>query len=99
MGLGRDDDGVENNFMFVGARGSGKSTLIHRFLDKGNVLAEFIGSFLLLILDSEDTPSPTVALEYTFGRRTRGINNVKDVVHIWELGACGTALRTIFLVD
>jgi dynein light intermediate chain 2 len=34
----------------------------------------------------DETPNPTVALEYTFGRRTRGQGNIKDVTHIYELG-------------
>nr|KAJ3422923.1 Cytoplasmic dynein 2 light intermediate chain 1 [Polyrhizophydium stewartii] len=42
-------------------------------------------SLILRFLDRDETPSPTVALEYTFGRRTRGVNSTKDVTHIWEL--------------
>ncbi|KAL5036476.1 hypothetical protein BDV3_005158 [Batrachochytrium dendrobatidis] len=42
-------------------------------------------SMILGFLDRDETPSPSVALEYTFGRRTRGVNSTKDVVHIWEL--------------
>ncbi|KAJ3190480.1 Cytoplasmic dynein 2 light intermediate chain 1 [Gaertneriomyces sp. JEL0708] len=43
-------------------------------------------SVILRFLDRDETPSPTLALDYTFARRTRGINNIKDVAHIWELG-------------
>uniref|UniRef100_A0A158PC14 Cytoplasmic dynein 2 light intermediate chain 1 n=1 Tax=Angiostrongylus cantonensis TaxID=6313 RepID=A0A158PC14_ANGCA len=35
-------------------------------------------------LDKNEEPKETVALEYTYARRTRGNN--KDVCHIWELG-------------
>ncbi|KND01166.1 uncharacterized protein SPPG_04256 [Spizellomyces punctatus DAOM BR117] len=42
-------------------------------------------SLILRFLDREEPPAPTVGLEYTFGRRTRGVNAVKDVAHIWEL--------------
>ncbi|XP_034040747.1 cytoplasmic dynein 2 light intermediate chain 1 [Thalassophryne amazonica] len=43
-------------------------------------------SILLRCLDREEPPKPTLALEYTFGRRTRGHNALKDIAHIWELG-------------
>ena len=33
----------------------------------------------------EETPSPTVALEYTFGRKSRPMSSIKDVTNIWEL--------------
>jgi dynein light intermediate chain 2 len=36
-------------------------------------------------LDKEEQVAPSVALEYTFGRRTNP-NGVKDISHIWELG-------------
>ena len=36
-------------------------------------------------LDSQDAAKPTLALEYTFGRKTNN-NLAKDVCHIWELG-------------
>jgi len=36
-------------------------------------------------LDSSDAAKATLALEYTFGRKTNN-NLAKDVCHIWELG-------------
>lgn len=33
----------------------------------------------------EESPSPTVALEYTFGRKSRPMSSIKDVTDIWEL--------------
>ncbi|KAK0410982.1 hypothetical protein QR680_005417 [Steinernema hermaphroditum] len=36
------------------------------------------------LLEVNENPRPTVALEYTFGRSTR--NNVKELGHFWELG-------------
>uniref|UniRef100_A0A915AFJ7 Cytoplasmic dynein 2 light intermediate chain 1 n=2 Tax=Parascaris univalens TaxID=6257 RepID=A0A915AFJ7_PARUN len=44
---------------------------------------------ILRFLDRNENTKPTIALEYTYGRRTRG--TVKDVAHIWELGG-GTSL-------
>ncbi|XP_076464431.1 cytoplasmic dynein 2 light intermediate chain 1-like isoform X2 [Babylonia areolata] len=41
-------------------------------------------SIILRFLDRDEAPKPTVALEYTFGRRAKGHN--VDVGHIWELG-------------
>eukprot|EP00842_Homolaphlyctis_polyrhiza_P006453 jgi/Hompol1/6809/HPOL_002295-RA len=51
-------------------------------------------SLILRFLDRDEVPSPSVALEYTFGRRTRGVNSTKDVTHIWEL-AGGTSLSDL----
>lgn len=34
----------------------------------------------------QDTPKPTTALEYTFGRKPHTNNLGKDIAHIWELG-------------
>jgi dynein light intermediate chain 2 len=34
----------------------------------------------------DEKPKPTVALEYTFGRRSNSTSNVKDIAHVWELG-------------
>ncbi|KAJ3320751.1 Cytoplasmic dynein 2 light intermediate chain 1 [Boothiomyces sp. JEL0866] len=41
-------------------------------------------SIINRFLDKEETPSPSVGLEYTFGRRTRK-NETKDITHIYEL--------------
>ena len=45
----------------------------------------------------DDKPKPTVALEYTFGRRSNTTSNVKDIAHIWELGG-GVRLRELINV-
>ncbi|XP_049592516.1 cytoplasmic dynein 2 light intermediate chain 1 isoform X5 [Syngnathus scovelli] len=52
-------------------------------------------SLLLRCLDSRDEPAkPTLALEYTFGRRATGHNTPKDIAHLWELGG-GTSLSDL----
>jgi len=51
-------------------------------------------SIILRFLDRDEPPKPTVALEYTFGRRAKGHNIAKDVGHVWELGA-GTWLSKL----
>uniref|UniRef100_A0A3B4AHE4 Cytoplasmic dynein 2 light intermediate chain 1 n=1 Tax=Periophthalmus magnuspinnatus TaxID=409849 RepID=A0A3B4AHE4_9GOBI len=43
-------------------------------------------SILYRCLDKDEPPKPTLALEYSFGRRTRGHNTFKDIAHLWELG-------------
>ncbi|NXQ09387.1 DC2L1 protein, partial [Vidua macroura] len=48
-------------------------------------------TIILRCLEREDSPKPTLALEYTFGRRSRRHNTPKDVAHFWELGG-GTSL-------
>ncbi|KAM6956218.1 cytoplasmic dynein 2 light intermediate chain 1 [Aplochiton taeniatus] len=71
----------------------------------GTVLSErtvlFIGnkaggktSMLLRCIDRDEPPKPTLALEYTFGRRARGHNTPKDIAHLWELGG-GTSLSDL----
>jgi dynein light intermediate chain 2 len=83
---------VESALIFVGNKGSGKSSLILRFLERGTYFfipinrpfetEKLISNFAY----QDENPSPTVALEYTFGRKSRPMSNLKDVVHIWELG-------------
>jgi hypothetical protein len=34
----------------------------------------------------QEVPKPTVALEYTYGRRSNTATSAKDIAHIWELG-------------
>ncbi|XP_056148069.1 cytoplasmic dynein 2 light intermediate chain 1 [Lampris incognitus] len=51
-------------------------------------------SILLRCLDRDEAPKPTLALEYTFGRRARGHNAPKDIAHLWELGG-GTFLSDL----
>ncbi|ORZ37543.1 or S-antigen, N-terminal domain-domain-containing protein [Catenaria anguillulae PL171] len=63
--------GYESTLILLGPRSTGKSTLINRFLDKSA---------------TDSAPSPTIGLEYTYGRRARATSNVKDVVHLWDLG-------------
>eukprot|EP00095_Tigriopus_kingsejongensis_P007133 maker-scaffold687_size111633-snap-gene-0.25 protein:Tk07133 transcript:maker-scaffold687_size111633-snap-gene-0.25-mRNA-1 annotation:"cytoplasmic dynein 2 light intermediate chain 1" len=65
----------ETTLLVVGSKGVGKSTLIHKFLER------------------QDAPKSTLALEYTFGRRTNQ-SLTKDVSHIWELGG-GTLFSKI----
>ncbi|XP_025928127.1 cytoplasmic dynein 2 light intermediate chain 1 isoform X1 [Apteryx mantelli] len=48
-------------------------------------------TIILRCLDREESPKPTLALEYTFGRRARRHNRPKDIAHFWELGG-GTSL-------
>ncbi|XP_074531904.1 cytoplasmic dynein 2 light intermediate chain 1 [Halichoeres trimaculatus] len=43
-------------------------------------------TILLRCLDRDEPSKPTLALEYTFGRRARGHNTPKDIAHLWELG-------------
>ncbi|KAI8917126.1 hypothetical protein DFJ77DRAFT_459291 [Powellomyces hirtus] len=54
-------------------------------------------SLILRFLDRDEPPTPTTGLEYTFARRTRGVNGVKDVAHIWEL-AGGTSLAPLISI-
>uniref|UniRef100_A0A8C6KD38 Cytoplasmic dynein 2 light intermediate chain 1 n=1 Tax=Nothobranchius furzeri TaxID=105023 RepID=A0A8C6KD38_NOTFU len=54
-------------------------------------------SILLRCLDRDEPPKPTLALEYTFGRRARGHNTLKDVAHLWELGG-GTSLSDLIQI-
>ncbi|KAH9491426.1 Cytoplasmic dynein 2 light intermediate chain 1 [Bulinus truncatus] len=51
-------------------------------------------SIILRFLDRDEPPKPTVALEYTFGRKSKGHNIGKDVGHIYELGG-GTWLSKL----
>lgn len=51
-------------------------------------------SILYRCLDKDEPPKPTLALEYSFGRRTRGHNTPKDIAHLWELGG-GTSLSDL----
>jgi dynein light intermediate chain 2, cytosolic len=62
-------DSKETFLLFVGSKSSGKSTLINKFLSP----------------NKKDKPKPTVAMEYTFGRRSSS-GSGKDIAHIWELG-------------
>ena len=50
-------------------------------------------SVLLTFLERQETPTPTVALEYTFARKSRNMS-MKDLTHLWEL-AGGTRLLNL----
>ncbi|XP_067938726.1 cytoplasmic dynein 2 light intermediate chain 1-like isoform X2 [Watersipora subatra] len=52
-------------------------------------------TLVLRFLDRDETPKPTTALEYTFGRRAKGHNSVKAVGHIWELGGGASLCKLI----
>lgn len=67
----------ERTLLFTGPKGSGKTTIIDRFLDK-----------------APEAPKPTVALEYKYSRKSKGLDQAKDVAHIWEL-AGGTTLTKL----
>ncbi|XP_068135813.1 cytoplasmic dynein 2 light intermediate chain 1 [Hyperolius riggenbachi] len=51
-------------------------------------------TIILRCIDRDETPTPTLALEYTFGRRAKGHNTPKDIAHFWELGG-GTSLMDL----
>uniref|UniRef100_A0A8C4Q6N6 Cytoplasmic dynein 2 light intermediate chain 1 n=1 Tax=Eptatretus burgeri TaxID=7764 RepID=A0A8C4Q6N6_EPTBU len=46
-------------------------------------------------LDRDEPPRPTVALNYSFARKTRG--QVKDIAHVWELGG-GTLFSSLLKI-
>ncbi|CAG9530736.1 unnamed protein product [Cercopithifilaria johnstoni] len=52
-------------------------------------------SMILRFLNRNEDAKPTIALEYTYGRRNRG--KLKDVAHIWELGG-GTNLCNLLQI-
>ncbi|XP_006638854.2 cytoplasmic dynein 2 light intermediate chain 1 [Lepisosteus oculatus] len=54
-------------------------------------------TIILRCLDRDEPPKPTLALEYTFGRRARGHNTPKDIAHFWELGG-GTSLSDLIQI-
>ncbi|XP_062509413.1 cytoplasmic dynein 2 light intermediate chain 1-like [Corticium candelabrum] len=52
-------------------------------------------TIILRFLEREEPPKPTVALEYTYGRKqARGSSMGKNIAHIWELGG-GTSLTKL----
>ncbi|XP_061915043.1 cytoplasmic dynein 2 light intermediate chain 1 isoform X2 [Entelurus aequoreus] len=55
-------------------------------------------SILLRCLDRDEPAKPTLALEYTFGRRATGHNTPKDIAHLWELGG-GTSLSDLVQIS
>ena len=75
----------------MGGKKCGKSTLVVQFLNpnKGSLATH---SVICLIPHpstvAEEKQKSTVALEYTFGRRSNSSSSAKDIAHIWELGTC-----------
>lgn len=56
--------------LFCGAKKSGKTSLVDRFITK----------------DEKDNPKPTVALDYKFARYAAEASNSKVLAHIYDLG-------------
>ncbi|KFR06204.1 Cytoplasmic dynein 2 light intermediate chain 1, partial [Nipponia nippon] len=54
-------------------------------------------TIILRCLEREEIPKPTLALEYTFGRRAWRHNTPKDIAHFWELGG-GTSLLELIRI-
>ncbi|ERE74252.1 cytoplasmic dynein 2 light intermediate chain 1-like protein [Cricetulus griseus] len=54
-------------------------------------------TIILRCLDRDEPAKPTLALEYTYGRRTKGHNTPKDIAHFWELGG-GTSLLDLISI-
>ena len=46
-------------------------------------------SLILRFLDRNESPAPSVALEYTYGRRSLPDSSVRQLCHIWELAGGG----------
>ncbi|KAM5292636.1 cytoplasmic dynein 2 light intermediate chain 1 [Ctenodactylus gundi] len=73
-------------------------------LQTGEKSLFFIGSksggkttIILRCLDRDEPAKPTLALEYTYGRRTKGHNMPKNIAHFWELGG-GTSLLDLISI-
>ncbi|XP_075391749.1 cytoplasmic dynein 2 light intermediate chain 1 isoform X2 [Tenrec ecaudatus] len=71
-------------------------------LEMGEKSVFFIGSknggkttIILRCLDRDEPPKPTLALEYTYGRRAKGHNTPKHIAHFWELGGGPSLLDLI----
>ncbi|NWV02044.1 DC2L1 protein, partial [Upupa epops] len=54
-------------------------------------------TIILRCLEREEITKPTLALEYTFGRRGRRPNTPKNIAHFWELGG-GTSLLELIRI-
>ncbi|KAK9303328.1 hypothetical protein QLX08_004927 [Tetragonisca angustula] len=63
----------ERSIIIVGSKRVGKTTMIHRFLEK------------------DETPKPTIAIDYSFGRKA-GKSLIKNIVHVWEVGHLTSSL-------
>lgn len=51
-------------------------------------------SLIQRLLERDEAPKPTVALDFIFGRKSKGNNLIKDVTHLWELGG-GTSMAKL----
>ncbi|ORX45350.1 hypothetical protein BCR36DRAFT_358250 [Piromyces finnis] len=73
-----NDIGIESSIFISGSPEGGKSTFISSIFDK----------------NSSNVSSSTLLLEYTYrhNNRTKGLNSLKDTLHIWEL-ANGTMFK------
>ncbi|ORX77952.1 hypothetical protein BCR32DRAFT_295289 [Anaeromyces robustus] len=67
-----NDIGIESSIFLAGSSEGGKSTLISNIFDKNS---------------SNNVSSNTLLLDYTYrhNNRTKGLNSLKDTIHIWEL--------------
>jgi dynein light intermediate chain 2 len=65
------DGSLESNVVLVGQKGSGKTTLVQSYINKGK---------------TDDNVKSTTALEYKFTRSSVGMTTDKNVSHFWELG-------------
>jgi dynein light intermediate chain 2 len=73
----------ESTYMlFLGTPGAGKSSMVQAFLGTAST--------------GDKKPKPTVALEYTYGRRSNAAGG-KDLCQIWELGG-GERLKELIPV-
>jgi dynein light intermediate chain 2 len=70
--------------LVVGTQGAGKSSMVQAFLGTASSAA------------GDKKPKPTVALEYTYGRRSNAAGG-KDLCQIWELGG-GERLKELIPV-
>ncbi|XP_006882440.1 PREDICTED: cytoplasmic dynein 2 light intermediate chain 1 [Elephantulus edwardii] len=73
-------------------------------VEVGEKTVFFIGSknggkttIILRSLDRDEPPKPTLALEYTYGRKAKGHNTPKHIAHFWELGG-GTSLLDLVTI-
>lgn len=77
----KKSEGRADSFVYIlGARSSGKSTLLNRFLYPGR----------------SDVAKPSEGLEYTFARKPSAYeHDRKDLAHMWELGGSPDLAREL----
>ncbi|KAL3144446.1 Cytoplasmic dynein 2 light intermediate chain 1 [Trebouxia sp. C0010 RCD-2024] len=69
------------NLYFVGPRGSGKSTMLNKYIQP----------------DRADTPKPTDGLEYTYIRKpASSTSDRKELAHLWEVSGASDLPQEIF---